>query len=61
MDLKQRVKERGLKQREIAEELGVSQGTLSKWVNREAVIPTSYLRPLSVLLDVAVDDLLPHA
>ena len=61
MDLKQRVKDRGLKQKGIATDLGVSEGTISKWLNREAVVPTSYLRPLSELLKVPLEELLPAA
>jgi transcriptional regulator with XRE-family HTH domain len=59
MDLKQRAKDRGLKQKEIAADLGVSEGTISKWLNRDAVIPTAYLRPLAEALETPIEALLP--
>lgn len=59
MDIKARLRERGIRQKEIADRLDVSEPTVSKWVNGHAVIPTQYLRPMADALAVSVDVLLP--
>lgn len=60
MDLKLCAKGLGLKQKHIAANLGVSEGTISKWLNRNEVIPTIYLLPLARMLEIEVTDLLPE-
>lgn len=59
MDLKQHAKSRGLKQKQIAVDLGVSEGTISKWINREATVPTVYLRRFADVLGIDVGELIP--
>lgn len=59
MNLKARAIEVGLTQTKIGAELGVSDATVSAWLNRDRPIPTVYLRPLATLLKAPVDDLLP--
>ena len=59
MDLQDIARARGLSQRSLSEDLGVSEATMSKWLRRDIIIPTLYLRRLSDRLGVRVDDLLP--
>lgn len=59
MDLKKHAKGLGLKQKVLAAEMGVSEATMSKWINRGLVVPTPYLRQLADRLQVPVEELLP--
>ena len=59
MDLKKHRKDLGLKNKVLAAEMGVSEATMSKWINRAMVVPTQYLRPLSDALHVPIEELLP--
>lgn len=61
MDLKKRAKEIGVKQKDIAAALNVSEGTVSKWLSGEMVVSSYYLRTLADILKVPVDELLPRA
>jgi len=60
MDLKQRARERGIKQKDLADRHGVSEGTMSKWLNGDVTVPTKHLRLLAQQLDIVVDDILPQ-
>ena len=59
MNLKARLIERGLKQIDVAATLRVSNGTLSRWINRKTPVPSSHLRPLANILRVPLGELLP--
>lgn len=59
--LKQMMDGRGLRQRAVAEALGVSEPTVSKWVNRGADIPSRHIVALADLLGVAAQDVLAVA
>lgn len=52
---------RGLRQRAVAEALGVSEPTVSKWTNRAADIPTRHIGPLAELLGVTGEAVLAVA
>ena len=51
-------KQRGLKQEELAEKVGVSGQAVSKWENDASMPDVSLLVPLSELLGVSLDELL---
>lgn len=59
MDLKKHAKGLGLKQKHLAADFGVSEATMSKWINRIHVIPPHHLRSLSEALQVPLEELLP--
>ena len=59
MDLKARARKRGIKQKDLAEFLGVSEGTMSKWLNRDVPIPPAHMRSLARKLGIRLNDLLP--
>jgi len=51
------ISKRGLKQKFIAQQMGVSQEMVSKWINNKAYPRADKLFKLAVLLNVKVDDL----
>lgn len=51
-------KEKGLTQKELAEQIGMSDKTISKWENGNSVPDTSMLVPLCKVLDISVNELL---
>jgi len=55
--LKKIFKNKGIKQKWIAEKLGVSEVTVSNWVNRKAVPKDIHLKKLAELLDIPIDKL----
>ena len=59
-DLRQFVRARGVRQADIAAALNISEGTISKWLTRRHAVPSWALRPLSDLLGVTVEELLPQ-
>ncbi len=59
MMLRDLLKIKKIKQSQIAARLGVSEATVSKWARGHQRIPTQYLRPLAVQLEVTIDDLVP--
>lgn len=61
MNLKDACREKNLRQRDIAESLGVSEPTISKWFQRQADIPVRYIKPLAVLLGVEPSVILAQA
>lgn len=61
MDLKQRIRDRGLKQREVAARLGASESAVSLWLSRSADIPTRFIQPLADLLEMPVADVVSVA
>jgi len=60
MSLRQVIRSSSLRQSEIAYRLGVSEASVSKWVNEKALVPTAYLRRLADMLEVTVDELVPR-
>lgn len=50
-----RLKERGLKQKNIVDATGASKGTVSLWVKGETYPSRQFLAPLAVILDVDVE------
>ena len=50
MDYKKKIQERGLKQRWIASQLGVSHEILNKWVNNKVDMPETRRGELEKLL-----------
>lgn len=52
-------KERGLTQVELAEKLGVAQGTIQKLENDQIEFSTSWMRKISEVLEVEPFELLP--
>ena len=51
-------KEKGLTQRELASQIGISDKTISKWENGNSVPDTSMLLSLCKALDISVNELL---
>lgn len=56
--LQQLRKSKGLTQKELAEQIGVSDKTISKWENGNSFPDTSMLLPLCNVLDITVNELL---
>jgi transcriptional regulator with XRE-family HTH domain len=56
--LKELIKAKGLKQRYIAEKLGVSEVSVSNWVKGKTAPSKDYLIKLSRILDVPLEKLL---
>lgn len=61
MDLKQHSKAKGLKQRDIAATLGVTEAAVSLWFGRHVDIPVRFIQPLSDLLELPLADVLAVA
>jgi transcriptional regulator with XRE-family HTH domain len=59
IDLNEARRSAGLKLRDVATALNVSDATASRWLNRVETIPAPRLRALAALLRVPVDVLLP--
>lgn len=64
LDIKARLRERGLRQKEVAARLGVSEPTMSAWIKAVKVgehtrIPAEQARPLAKLLEVPPGDIRP--
>lgn len=55
--LKKVLRSKGVKQKWIAEKLGVSEVTLSNWVNEKAKPTETHLKKLSELLDIPLAQL----
>ena len=51
-------KEKGLTQKDLAEQIGVSDKTISKWENGNSVPDTAILNSLCEALDISVNELL---
>ena len=51
-------KAKGLKQKELAEKLGVSDKTVSRWENGNYMPDLSILKPLSEVLGISLNELL---
>lgn len=58
MDLRQQLKDSGLRQRDVAERLGVSEATVSKWLSRKQAVPSSMVLPLAAALGISGEALL---
>lgn len=56
--LKELRKDKGLTQKELAEKIGISDKTISKWENGNSFPDTTMLLPLCNVLDVTVNELL---
>lgn len=54
------MRDRGLRQNEVAEALGVSEPTVSRWVNRGQDVPSRHIRPLADLLGVSPETVLAN-
>ena len=59
MSLKQTFREKSLLQKDAAEHLGVSEASISKWVNGAEDVPSDLLRPFAEWLGVDVEILVP--
>lgn len=59
MDLKQTIRTKGIRQRDVAEKMDVSESTVSKWIHRKADVPAKMIRPFADALGVTVEDVLP--
>lgn len=53
MDLRQQLKASGVRQRDVAERLGVSEATVSKWLSRKQAVPASMVMPLASALGLS--------
>lgn len=58
--LKQKRMERGLRQWDVAKQLGVNPATISQWENRHAKPSQEQLRQLAELYEVEVGELLDN-
>ncbi len=52
------LKKRGIKQKWIAEKLGVSETVVSNWVKGKHIPQPKYILKLAVLLNVSIEDLI---
>lgn len=59
MTLKERRKEKGLMQREVAEKLNVMQGSVSAWELGRAIPCRKHRKMLAVLYGCTVDEIAP--
>ena len=59
MSLKQTFREKSLLQKDAAEHLGVSEASISKWVNGHEAVPPKLMRPFAEWLGVDVEILIP--
>ena len=57
--LKHVFKAKGIRQRTIAAQLGVSEPTVSHWASGRQNVPSEFVLPLARLLDVPAEALLP--
>jgi len=55
--LKEVFKSKGIKQKWLAEKLGVSEVTVSNWVKQKTTPNGSHLKKLAGLLDIPIDQL----
>lgn len=51
----------GVRQKELADALGVSEPSLSRWATRAADIPARHIQPIADFLNVPVTDVLAVA
>jgi len=58
MDLRQQLKASGVRQRDVAELLGVSEATVSKWLSRKQSVPAAMVLPLARVLGLSGEDVL---
>lgn len=58
MVLKDLIKTRGVKQRFIANKLGVSEVTVSNWVKEKSVPSQKHLEKLSEILNIPIKELI---
>jgi transcriptional regulator with XRE-family HTH domain len=59
--LKQILKDRGLRQKAVAERLGVTTPVFCRWANRQIDIPSKYVARLAEEIGVSTDDVLAVA
>ena len=52
MGLRDLITKAGLRQKDVAAQLGTSEPNISRWVNGEADVPSHFMRPLAGLLKV---------
>jgi len=57
MDIRDRLREKGLTQQDIARRLDVSTGTVSKWLNRYVPMPMRVVPELAAMLGMKVQDI----
>ena len=55
------LRDRGLKQRDLADALGVSEPSVSRWANRDADIPAKHIQAIADFLGVPAVDVLAVA
>jgi transcriptional regulator with XRE-family HTH domain len=61
MTLQSILKAKGLRQAALADHLGVSEPSVSRWATRGADIPARYIGPIAAFLDVPVTEVLAVA
>lgn len=54
------MRERGLRQGQVAKALGVSESLVSRWFNRSMDVPSQQVRALAALLGVSLDAVLAN-
>lgn len=59
MDLKSAATSAGLTGRQIAERLGVTPATVSRWLSRKVIVPSECVRDLADMLLVDPTEILP--
>lgn len=52
------LKQRGIKQKRIAEILGVSEISVSRWVNGKNIPQPKYILKLAKLLEISIEELI---
>lgn len=56
--LQQLIKIKGFTQYEVAEKLGVTEATVSRWINDKTEPRTKHLRAMSKMFNVSIEELI---
>ncbi len=59
MNLKAAAITAGIKPRTLAKRMGVSEPTISNWLNRKTPVPHRHMTAFAMLIHVHIEDLLP--
>ena len=61
ISLRKVAKDKGLRQKDVAASLGMSDATVSNWFNRAATIPTQFIGPIAEVLGLEPGEVLAVA
>jgi transcriptional regulator with XRE-family HTH domain len=58
MSLRKHLRDKGLRQRDVAQQLGVSEPTVSKWLSGKQIVPGNMVLPLAGAMQMDPEALL---